>query len=171
MSKREAGMLTDWGRYWWAHVWSGTDAAKRTEARDALIKLVNGQLNDIGFKLGRGWQDYDPVIRAKGRRPSSYIAIAGWAWRQPDKGRDAARQFYNWATGDTILLTDLPHQLLDLAIITHLAESARGYHKSNDNGLYPLMDEIANGTKGWGDIKEYSPALTYKEDMVDWYDD
>ncbi len=171
MSKREAGMLTDWGRYWWVHVWSGTDAEKRKAARDELIKHVNGQLNDIGFKLGRGWQDYDPVIRAKGRRPQSYMAIADWAWRLPDHGRDAANQFYNWATGDTILLTDLPHQLMDLAIITHLAESARGYHLSNDNGLYPLMKEMANGTKKWSDIKEYSPALTYKEDMVDWYDD
>ena len=33
------------------------------------------------------------------------------------------------------------------------------------------MKEIAEGKKGWGDIKEYAPALTYKEDMVDWYED
>ena len=171
MSKREAEMLTDWGRFWWVHVWSGTDAATRNQVRDNLIQHVNGQLNAIGFRLGRGWQDYDPVIRAKNRKPSSYVQIAEWAGRQPNNGRDLARLFHDWATRDMIVLHDLPLHLMDLAIITHLAESARGYHTSNEVQLYPLMADIASGTKGWGDIKDYSPSLTFKEDMADWYQD
>ncbi|WP_127169155.1 hypothetical protein [Xanthomonas sp. BRIP62415] len=171
MSKREAKLLTDYGRYWWINVWGGADEIKRNQYRQELIEHVNTQLDPIGFTLGRGWQDYDPVIRVKGRKPSSYVAIADWAWGQPSQGRDLARQFLLWAIGDDILLTDLPQQLLELAIITHLAESGRGYHLSNTEDLYPLMKDIANGRRTWGDIKDYPPALTYKEDAADWLPD
>jgi hypothetical protein len=173
MSRQEALALTEWGKSWWVHVWAGPDKAGRDLQRDAIILHVNAQLNDLGFKLGRGFQDYDPVIRGKGRKPSSYVSIIQWAETKPAQEQCALAQlFLDWATGDAKALSDLPLQLLDLAIITHLAESGRGYHRANPEQLYPLMAGIAGGGRKWSDLKQdYSPSLTFKEDQTDWYSD
>ncbi|NQD95796.1 hypothetical protein HP532_24365, partial [Pseudomonas sp. CrR25] len=119
--------------------------------------------------LGRGWMNYDPVIRRRGGRPSSYAQIAAWAARQQDAGRGAASQFLEWACGDSVGLLHLPTELQDLAIITHLAEVGRGYQSALDNSLYPLMKAIAEGTRSWSDYREYAPSLKYAEDgKLEW---
>lgn len=133
-----------------------------------MIKHVNDNLNDVGAKLGRGWQDHDPVIRLNGR-PGSYSTIAAWAKIQANGGKDEAQRFLNWAEGDEVTLADLPDKLKELAIITHLAEVGRGYSSCLGSQLYPWLREIVDGSKTWDDYKEYSPSLTYKEDAErDW---
>jgi hypothetical protein len=162
MSKAEANVLIEWGRIWNAQMWVGADEDKR----DALIQHVNAQLNAVGFKLGRGWQNYDPVIRRAGSRPSSYAQIAAWASLQPNGGRQVAQLFLDWATDDKTGLQNLPVELQDLAIITHLAEVARGYRAALKDELYPLLEAIAAGTKTWGDYRDYSPSLKAAEDKA-----
>ena len=165
MSQAEAAVLIDWGRRWCAHMWIGNQQDKR----DELIAHVNSELGSLGFKLGRGWQNYDPVIRRTGSRPTSYAQIAGWAERHQDQGRALAQQFHDWATGDEVGLLVLPVQLQDLAIITHLAEVGRGYVSALKGDLYPLMQDIANGHRDWSDYRDYSPSLKYAEDVaMDW---
>lgn len=127
------------------------------QKRDELIAHVNNQLNVVGFQMGRGWMNYDPVIRRVRGKPSSYAEIVSWASRHADSGRQAAQLFLNWAT-------DLPAELQDLAIITHLAEVGRGYQISLENELYPLVRSIASGSKSWSDYHEYSPSLNFAED-------
>ena len=68
-------------------MWISGDESKR----DELIKHINDGLNVVNFKIGRDWQNYDPVIRHAGSRPSTYAQIASWASRQTDFGRAAAR--------------------------------------------------------------------------------
>lgn len=165
MSQAEAKVLVTWGRRWFSHMWVGNQQDKR----DELIAHVNNGLAGIGFRLGRGWQSYDPVIRRAGARPSSYAQIAAWAQRQPGQGRAQARQFLDWATGDDIGLAHLPVELQDLAIITHLAEVGRGYASALEDGLYPLMRDIADGQRDWSDYRDYAPSLKYAEDnAMDW---
>lgn len=123
MSQAEAEVLIQWGRLWCGHMWIGDNAQKR----DELIQAINGQLNSIGFSIGRGWQNYDPVVRKATGRPTSYAQLVAWANRQPDGGRAAAQLFLNWATDDTTELFHLPLELQDMAIITHFAEVGRGY--------------------------------------------
>lgn len=164
MSQKEAEALIIWGRFWHGHVWIGNDTTKR----DELITHVNSNLNAIGFKLGRGWQNYDPVIRRKGR-PSSYLQIATWAHSQKNNGKDVAQLFLDWATGDKLTLKDLPIQLQDLAIITHLAEVGRGYSSSLGRELYPWLEAIVSGNKTWGNYNDFSPSLKFPEDSrQDW---
>lgn len=67
MTKREAEVLINWGKSWFRSAWVRDDAV----ARDSLIVHVNNELNAIGFRLSRGYRNYDPVIR-RGGRPSSY---------------------------------------------------------------------------------------------------
>ncbi|MGQ0597015.1 hypothetical protein [Aquabacterium sp.] len=166
MSKQEAEALITWGRFWNGYVWIQDDTAKR----DELIGHVNKNLNAIGFKLGKGWQNYDPVIRRKGK-PSSYLQIATWANSKDDKGKAMAQLFLDWATGDKAMLKDLPVQLQDLAIITHLAEVGRGYASSLDLELYPWLKAIVAGSKTWGNYNDFSPSLKYAEDnLQDWED-
>lgn len=165
MSYAEAAILVEWGKLWCAHMWIGGDEEKRNE----LIEHVNDQLNVVGFKLGRGWMNYDPVIRRVGARPSSYAQIASWASRQPNTGRAVAQTFIDWMTDDTTGLQSLPTELQDLAIITHLAEVGRGYVSALDIQLLPLLQAIVAGTKTWGDYRDYSPSLKYAEDSrMDW---
>lgn len=165
MSKAEANVLVIWGRHWCSHMWIGDQHDKR----DELINHVNKELASIGFKLGRGWQSYDPVIRRAGARPSSYAQIAGWAQSQPDQGRALAQQFLDWASGDEVGLLHLPKELRDLAIITHLAEVGRGYVSALENSRYPLLRDIAGGQRNWSDYRAYAPALKYAEDSaMDW---
>ena len=76
MSKAEAATLITWGKHWFIHVWAQKDDTKRATSRDKIIKHVNSLLNASGFQLGRGWQDYDPVIRKASGRPSSYQQLA-----------------------------------------------------------------------------------------------
>lgn len=164
MSAQEADALITWGKHWFGHVWIRND----TNQRDNLIAHVNNNLNAIGFRLGRGWQNYDPVIRRVGR-PSSYAQLATWASTQPNNGADVAQQFLDWARGDTVTLANLPVQLQDLAIITHLAEVGRGYASSIDLELYPWLEGIVSGQKNWGHYNDFSPSLKYREDMLqDW---
>ncbi|MCW3102333.1 MAG: hypothetical protein JWO09_773 [Bacteroidetes bacterium] len=160
MSKKEAETFIIWGRHWHGYVWIKNDIQKR----DELIAHVNTDLNPIGFKLGRGWQTYDPVIRRKGR-PSSYKQIAEWAHGQDNKGRELAQLFLNWATDTKTTLKDLPIQLLDLAIITHLAEVGRGYSSALSDELYPWLEKIVAGEKTWGNYNDFSPSLKSAEDM------
>jgi hypothetical protein len=82
MSRGEAAVLIQWGKLWFGHMWVGDNGARR----DELIAHVNAQLNGLGFRLGRGWMNYDPVIRRAGGRPSSYAQIASWALAQPNSG-------------------------------------------------------------------------------------
>lgn len=165
MSQAEANILVTWGRHWFANMWIGD----QQDRRDELIAHVNSELAGLGFKLGRGWQNYDPVIRRAGSRPSSYAQIAAWALRQPNQGRAVAQQFLDWATGDAVGLLHLPVELQDLAIITHLAEVGRGYVSALDGSLYPLLQDIANGQRSWSDYRDYAPALKYAEDnAMDW---
>ena len=165
MSKAEASVLIQWGRLWHSHMWIGDDEARR----DELITHINGQLNSLGFKLGRGWMNYDPVIRRIGGTASSYAQIASWASLQVDGGRSAARTLLNWATDDTTGLLDLPVELQDLAIITHLAEVGRGYQSALEGQLYPLLQAIGSGSKSWSDYRDYVPSLKSAEDSrVDW---
>lgn len=161
MSVHEANLLVAWGKHWFGHVW----IMNNTTERDNLINLVNNNLNAIGFKLGRGWQNYDPVIRRVGR-PSSYAQLATWAHSQPDQGRAQAQLFLNWARGNNLTLHDLPVQLQDLAIITHLAEVARGYQSALEEQLYPWLEAIVAGHRSWGNYNDYAPSLKYKEDLL-----
>jgi hypothetical protein len=164
MSVHEAGLLVAWGKHWFGHVWVRND----TTERDNLITLVNNNLNAIGFRLGRGWQNYDPVIRRVGR-PSSYLQLATWAQSRPNHGVAEAQLFLDWARGNNLTLYDLPIQLQDLAIITHLAEVARGYHSSLESELYPWLEGIVAGQKTWGHYNDFSPSLKYREDSLqDW---
>jgi hypothetical protein len=140
MSKAEAAVLVQWGKLWFGHMWIISDEAKR----DELVQHVNAGLNSVGFKIGRGWQNYDPVIRRIGGKPSSYAQIAAWAARQPNAGREVAQLFLNWATDDATGLQNLPTELQDLAIITHLAEVGRGYYSSLSDQLYPLLQAISS---------------------------
>lgn len=167
MSKAEAAVFIQWGRLWSAHVWINDDAQKR----DELISVINRQLNSLGFQIGRGWQNYDPVVRKATGRPTSYAQLVAWAARQPDGGRAAAQMFFNWATDDTTGLLHMPTELQDMAIITHFAEVGRGYVSSLELQLYPLMADIAAGRKTWGNINDFSPSLKYAEDgKMDWSD-
>lgn len=166
MSYPEAAVLVQWGKLWFGQMWVNDDKSKR----DELIQHVNAQLNSIGFKIGRVWQTYDPVIRRAGnKKPSTYAKIASWASSQPNSGREVAQTFLNWATDETTGLQNLPIELQDLAIITHLAEVGRGYVSSLDGELYPLLKAIIAGTKEWKDYRDFSPSLKYVEDTrMDW---
>lgn len=161
MSKAEVSLLIDWGKKWFKQVWVGDDA----NTRDGLIATVNAQLNGIGLKLGRGWRDYDPVIKPLAGKPARYLHIATWAAVQPNSGKAVAQQFLNWATDDTTLLRDLDDPLIELAVITHLAEVGRGYESSLSEHLYPFLQKIVAGTATWSEIRTaFPPALTYRED-------
>lgn len=165
MAREEADILIQWGRWWFGHMWIRGD----TQMRDQLIDHVNGELNAIGFSIGRGWRDYDPVVRRVGARPSTYANIAAWASRQADGGRAVAQQMLDWARGDDVYLSDLPTELQDLAIITHFAEVGRGYASALELELYPLLEGIVAGSRTWGDYREFSPSLKYAEDVaMDW---
>jgi hypothetical protein len=165
MSRAEAAVLVQWGKLWLAHMWISGNESKR----DELIKHINDGLNVINFKIGRGWQNYDPVIRRAGSRPSTYAQIASWASRQTDSGRPVAQTFLSWASDDATGLQNLPTELQDLAIITHLAEVARGYESALDGQLYPLLQAIVTGNKTWGDYRDFAPSLKYAEDTkMDW---
>lgn len=162
MSKTEAEVLIKWGRFWCGKMWIGGD----TGARDKLISHVNDELNDIGYKLSRGWQPYDPVIRRIGAKPESYASIVQWARSHDDSGRAVAQQFLDWAEGDDTMLDDLPVALQGLAIITHLAEVGRGY-SSSLAGLYAWLADIVAGNASWLDYRErYPPSLKYVEDIA-----
>lgn len=161
MSAEEASSLITWGRHWFSHVWIGQNHVER----DRLITHVNNDLNAIGFRLGRGWQPYDPVIRRAGR-PSSYLQIATWAYARPNHGAAEAQIFLNWTTDVNTTLYDLPIQLKDFAIITHLAEVARGYSRALVDELYPWMADIVDGQRSWGDYNDFSPSLRFLEDTL-----
>lgn len=166
MTIQEADSLITWGRHWHSHVWIRGDATER----DRLITHVNNDLNAIGFRLGRGWQNYDPVIRRAGR-PSSYLQLATWASALPDHGVAMAQLFLDWATGTAVTLAHLPIQLQDLAIITHLAEVGRGYSSSIELELYPWLRAIVAGHRTWGHYRDFTPSLKFAEDSVrDWDD-
>ena len=163
MSSAEADVLEQWGRQWCACMWIRGDE----RARDDLIAQVNGQLNNLGFRLGRGWQNYDPVIRRSGGHPSSYANIAQWAHSHQDSGQAVAQRFIDWAEGDQVMLANLPIELQDLAIITHLAEVGRGYSSSLQLHLYPWLRKVANSQGRWWDYRdEYPPSLKYAEDAA-----
>lgn len=165
MSQAEAAVFIQWGRMWFAHVRISDNAQKR----DEMISVINRQLNALGFKIGRGWQDYDPVVRKATGRPTSYAQLVGWASRQGDGGKAAAQMFLNWATDAETGLLHMPTELQDMAIITHFAEVGRGYASALTDQLYPLMAAIAGGKKTWGNMNDFSPSLKYAEDgKMDW---
>jgi hypothetical protein len=132
----QAQVLIECGRYWHSNVWVKNDQ----EARDNLIAEMNKTLEKVGIKVGKGWQDYDPVVRLKGK-PHTYGAIVQWACK--NNPRQVAKQFIDWYAGSG-QFADLPPMLQDFAVITHWAETARGYEISIDTELYPLMKQVAS---------------------------
>lgn len=134
-TQEQAQALIEYGRYWRSKVWVGNDK----DARDNLIAEMNKTLGQVGIKVGTGWQDYDPVVRQHGKA-HTYGAIVQWACK--NNPRQVAEQFINWYAGKG-QFADLPEMLQDFAVITHWAETARGYEISIDTELYPLMKKIA----------------------------
>jgi hypothetical protein len=167
MAKVEADPMIRLGEDWFRQVWIGNDA-QRAISREDIISQVNFRFSDLGLTLSRGWQDYDPVIRA-GRRVSSYAQIAAWAGSQNNRGADAAQQLLDWAQGHLVHLEDLPSQLQDFAMITHLAEVGRGYRSTLESQLYPLLQDIVSGNRQWSDYGDFRPSLTSSQDQnLEW---
>jgi len=163
----EAETMIRMGEDWLRGVWLGNDADRAT-TRSYIITQTNSRFGDLGLSLNRGWQPYDPVIRRNGGA-STYAQIATWATNQNDHGVHAAQQLLDWAQGHNVRMEDLPLQLQDFAMITHLAEVGRGYRSALTSQLYPLLQDIVSGSRSWNDYRDFSPSLTYDEDRtLDW---
>lgn len=173
MSIAETNDLIFSGRQWLAHAWLGGD----NNERDNIIFRTNAYFDilHVNARLGRGWRPYDPVIRVQGKC-HRYSHVAAWASSQADGGVAAAQLFRAWYSTNATLLSSLPTQLQELAIITHLAEVGRGYLSALGDFLYPWIDAICNAPSPtaayalWRDYENrFPPSLTYAKDVKqDW---
>lgn len=149
--------LENAGRLWHAEVWVKGDYNNR----DQIITNFNGLLAGMGFRIGRGWQHYDPVVRPARK----YTVIA----HDLDTASVVnALLFIAFLNGTTLLAT-LPQALQELALITCFAEVGRGYSSSLPT-LQQWVADIAAGTSTWSQVKvNFDPSLTYAEDSrMDW---
>jgi hypothetical protein len=173
VSKAEAENLIAFGRYWNANVWMRNDGE---EARKQIINRLNGShLGELGIRVGRGWRDYDPVVRKKNTL-HTYAALVEWAVRQKDGGVIAANAFQEWYATDNTPLGTLPDHLQALAVITHFAEVGRGYIHAVEVDLYEWIATIAQAPDAataqsrWRSYKDsFTPSLKYDENLRrDW---
>lgn len=174
MSWQEFHQLMQFGTEWHIRVWMHRTSNTREVRRDILRRLqefLDACDTEI-FSVRTGWQQYDTYVRAKKAREGTYAALTEWAASQPDGGAGLAQQMLDWMTGDTPL-SDLPRPLALLAVIVSFAEMARGYVTDVQRGFHDWMWLIAhardpaNARTLWrGYRKDFTPALTYKEDVA-----
>lgn len=167
MSTEEATALINDGRNWCAEVWMKNN----TVYRDTMILKMNEALNSLNIKVGRGWQQYDPIVKVN-NKPHTYAALITWAIQQPDGGIEVAKQFQKWYSTSTVKLSELPDHLKALAVITHFAEVGRGYAISIDLKLYTWIDSIVNAASKeeakslWlAYNSKFPPSLKYDQDL------
>lgn len=167
MSTEEATALIQDGRNWCAEVWMKNN----TVYRDNMILKMNEALNPLNIKVGRGWQQYDPVVKVN-NKPHTYAALVTWAIQQPDGGIAVAKQFQDWYSTTDVKLSALPDHLKALAVITHFAEVGRAYASSLDNYLYPWIDSIVKAagkeqakTLWLAYNSRFPPSLKYDQDL------
>lgn len=153
--------LENAGKLWFAKVWVGGQN-DNYQNRDQIINNFNNLISTTGFRIGRGWQPYDPVVRPARK----YTAIAQDLDQNPIANANAFRNFLSGA----VLLANLPSRALqELALITCFAEVGRGYSSSLQT-LGTWVNSITAGQSTWSQVKlEFDPALTYAEDSSrDW---
>lgn len=155
----KASYLFEQGKMWSAHVWIKGDYDNRNE----IIATMNTALEGTEIKVGRGWQEYDPVVRLG--RARNYVSIAADLDEDPVNNADRFIAFAD----EECELNDLPRALQELCVIVYFAEVGRGYSSTLENELFPLVEDIQSGIDTWSSIKtRYTPSLTYKEDEKDY---
>jgi hypothetical protein len=171
MSKQEAAVLIECGRYWLSNVWIKGDA----QERDNLVNKMNNDLSGLNIRVGRGWRATDPIVKVD-NKAHTYEALATWATSQADGGVAAARLFQQWCTSDTVGLVHLPSHLRALAVITHFAEVGRGYSNAVAVDLHDWIGSIASAPDAgtararWRSYKDaFAPSLKYDEDAKQEY--
>lgn len=144
------------GILWYAKVWQQKDNAAD---RASIIENFNKMIAGTGFTVGRGYKDYDPVVRPARK----YTVIAA----ELDKNAAANAATFAAFLANAVTLESLSKPLAELALITCFAEMGRGYKTSVLESLEKWVGDIAAGTAKWSDVKkEFDPALTYKEDAA-----
>lgn len=131
---------------------------------------INKSLMEIcGFTVYTVWQANDPFVRAVGKRGQAYRTLMQACESMPDKGREEARTFVLWHSGEA-KFDSLSQNMRDLAVITHVAEVGRGYTIAALRELILFLVDVANGQASWKSLKDrYPAALTAAEDSD--YDD
>jgi hypothetical protein len=131
------------------------------EAKQYINKIL---LEVCGFRVYTVWQKNDPFVKPKDGRGKSYITLMRSANSQADKGQAWAKYFLSWMDG-SLAFSELPDDMKDLAVITHVAEVGRGYGQTCLDGLYNFLVDVVRGNRTWLQLKDnYEAAKTYSED-------
>nr|WP_245370739.1 RHS repeat-associated core domain-containing protein [Amycolatopsis magusensis] len=167
-----ADELANLGRHWHSQVWMKPGNHASTKAYlDSLPPYTKIGLDHHGIKLGPGFQQYDPVVKMDGRKPTSYNDFVNNVTAPGgDGGKSAAADLNDWAKGRKDF-ADLPPHVKDMATITHFAEVGRGY--SYDVAKFDQkMSDISKMTPDaaaaeWKRMSEwFPPKLTYAQDST-----
>jgi hypothetical protein len=105
-----------------------------------LLKKMSPLFKPLGMRVSARGNVHELLI-CFGRKVHKYEHLLHWITNQQDGGIGAARQFLAWMNGKTSLI-QLPEHLRMLAVISHLAEVARGYATDLPR-LKEYMEEIA----------------------------
>jgi len=134
------GQLKKVGKIWLARVrLQNGDPAEVTGTFDQL----KGELD---VKLGRGWQQYDPVIR-KGR-PLSYKALFQELDKNSQESASEFIKYFNEGIPEKAHFSPVIHLILILCV----CEVGRGYGQAPDNMLAYAHDLIDCPDLTWGEL-------------------
>ena len=103
-------------------------------------------MTELGVRLGRGWQAYDPVIRQG--RPQSYEGL----FQELDKNsQQSAQEFIKyWNQG--ISENASPSHVILLILILCVCEVGRGYGQAPENMLWYANKIINDSNLTWGNL-------------------
>jgi len=168
MAAGSALQLQAFGRMW--RVYVGLQPDNGGPYRQQLINAINAVLDNLGLGLhvGRGFQAYDPVVRAG--KPSSYASLCRNLAGKPDGGKQDALYLYQWASGNRNV-TELSAEARDLGVIVMFAEVGRGYSGSllelfNHWGAIAQAGTPQTAAQLWQLVPgSWVPATTYKDDL------
>jgi hypothetical protein len=168
MAAGSALQLQALGRMW--RVYVGLRSDNGGANRQQLIDAVNAVLDNLGLglRVGRGFQAYDPVVRAG--KPSSYANLCRTLAGKPDGGKQDALHLYQWARGERDV-TGLSTEARDLGVIVMFAEVGRGYSGSlmelfNHWGAIAQAATSQIAAQLWQLVpSSWAPATTYKDDL------
>jgi hypothetical protein len=167
--KGSTTQIQGYGKLWFKYVWADISSGTTTGDRDVVSASISGMLGEHGMRVSRGWQQYDPTVRAG--RPKKYVTLCASLAGESDGGVASAKALVKWMEGTTDLST-LTGPAQEIAVITHFAEVGRGYISTLPE-MYQMVQAIAGaGSKAaavsaWNDFpNHYAPALTYAQDSA-----
>lgn len=165
--KCSAAQMAAYGRIWRAYVGLASDSGAGGD-RQLIIESLNKTLDDVGLKVNRGFQAYDPTVRSG--RPKKYVDLVATMTADKDGGVGQAVAILAWMDG-TAGIGTLSAPAKDFAVITHFAEVGRGFAQSLGE-LRNLLGAIASATSAavaktaWESLATtWAPATTYAQDV------